>query len=79
MQNRPQPFPELRGPIQIPSAFKDTIGNNCGFIIYDDADLHCTGAPENIIAPGVGLGKRDPGIERDDYSVKKGKIKTSGF
>ena len=49
-------------PETINPAFDDSVGNGCGFIIYDDAGLHCTGAPENVIAPDLGLGKCVPAL-----------------
>ncbi|KAE9376523.1 hypothetical protein N431DRAFT_462351 [Stipitochalara longipes BDJ] len=49
-------------PPTINPAFDDEVGKGCGFIIFDDAGLNCTGAPENVIAPDLGLGKCVPSL-----------------
>jgi hypothetical protein len=49
-------------PPTINPAFDDGVGKGCGFIIFDDAALNCTGAPENVIAPDLGLGKCVPSL-----------------
>ncbi|KAH8802530.1 hypothetical protein F5884DRAFT_836499 [Xylogone sp. PMI_703] len=55
-------FQSFRIPATIPTAFRDSEGNGCGFIIFDDALLNCTGAPENVIAPDQGIGACVPAL-----------------